>query len=192
MSSKQNDNSHHSNPEAITWDPGNHNHRVRRNEPNQYSSLYANISHGIETVAKDFLLEANSYISQQRMLNSSSLSSNSSSTINLQNDNDNNNNFYNYTNHDLNSNSNETQSYINFTDPETGQQLSASFSAQKVNGLQNSDIISSLGYQTRNYPLKIDIVVRLHDLIPLALISALVLIFFCSIPLSLYYLRRRL
>ena len=182
MSSKQSDNSYYSNPEAITWDPGNDNHRVRRNEPNQYSSLYANISHGIETVAKDFLLEANSYISQQRMLNSSSFSSNSSS------------NFYNYTNHDLNSNSNsnDSQSYINFTDPETGQQLSASFSAQKVNGLQNSDIISSLGYQTRNYPLKIDIVVRLHDLIPLALISALVLIFFCSIPLSLYYLRRRL
>ena len=71
--------------------------------------------------------------------------------------------------------------------------VNGSFAAQKrINGLQPHEVLSSLAYQTQDFPLRVDITIHIRDLIPIAVISGMVVIFLCSMPFLLYQLRKHL
>ena len=63
---------------------------------------------------------------------------------------------------------------------------------KKINGLQPEDVLSSLAYQTQDFPLRVDITIHIRDLIPIAVVSGMVVIFLCSMPFLLYTLRKHL
>lgn len=85
----------------------------------------------------------------------------------------------------------QTNASTNNTDWQ--QALNASYAPlKKINGLQPEDVLSSLAYQTQDFPLRVDITIHIRDLIPMAVVSGMVVIFLCSLPFLLYTLRKHL